>query len=65
VILAGAGYVMKTVAADLPIYSQLLIMMVLLILFAWIVWGRILDGSDRGVVLKMMKLKRGREACDN
>ena len=31
----------------------------LLILFAWIVWGRVLDGSDRGVVIKMVKLKRG------
>lgn len=59
VILAGAGYGMKTVAADLSIYSQFLIVMVLLILFAWIVWGRVLDGADRGVVLKMMKLKRG------
>ena len=58
-ILAGAGYGMKTIAADLSIFSQFLIMMVLLMLFAWIVWGRVLDGSDRGVVLKMMKLKRG------
>ena len=58
-ILAGAGYGMKIIAADLSICSQFLIMMVLLILFAWIVWGRVLDGSDRGVVLKMMKLKRG------
>ena len=58
-ILAGAGYGMKTIASDFSIYSQLLIMTVLLILFAWIVWGHVLDGSDRGVFLKMMKLKRG------
>lgn len=59
VILAGAGYGVKTIAADFSIYSQFLIMMVMLILFAWIVWGRVLDGSDRGVVIKMVKLKRG------
>ena len=53
-ILAGAGYGIKTVAADLSIYSQFLIMILLLILFAWVVWGRVLDGSDRGAVLNMM-----------
>jgi O-antigen/teichoic acid export membrane protein len=60
-ILAGVGYVMKTIATDFSIYSQLLIMILLLILFAWIVWGRVLDGLDRGVVLKMMKLNRRME----
>jgi len=62
VTLAVAGYGMKTIVSDFSIYSQFLIMIALLILFAWIVWGRVLDGSDRGVFLKLMKLKRGLES---
>ena len=64
-VLAGAAYGMKTIAADLSVYSQFLIMMLLLILFAWIVWDRILDGSDRGVILKMMTLKSGVGGCND
>ena len=61
-ILAGVGYVLKTLAGDLSLYSQFLLVIVLLILFSWVVWSRVLDGSDRRVILNVMKLKRRLES---
>jgi O-antigen/teichoic acid export membrane protein len=58
VILAGAGYGMKTVAGDLSIYFQFLLVMGLLVLFAWFTWNRVLDGSDRSAVLTVTKWKK-------
>lgn len=58
VILAGVGYGLKTVAGDLSLYSQSFLVIGLLVLFAWIVWSRVLDGSDRRVVLNVIKLKK-------
>jgi O-antigen/teichoic acid export membrane protein len=58
VILAGVGYGLKTVAGDLSLYSQSLLVIGLLTLFAWIVWSRVLDGLDRRVVLNVIKLKK-------
>ncbi len=58
VILAGVGYGLKTVAGDLSLYSQSLLVIGLLVLFAWIVWSRVLDGSDRRMVLNVIKLKK-------
>lgn len=62
VILAGVGYVLKTLAGDLSLYSQSLLMIGLLILFSWIVWSRVLDSSDHRVVLNVVKLKRRLES---
>jgi O-antigen/teichoic acid export membrane protein len=58
VILAGAGYGLKTVAGALSIYFQSLLVIGLLVLFAWFTWNRVLDGSDRRAVLNLTKLKK-------
>ena len=55
VILAGVGYVMKTVTGDLSLYAQSFLVLGLLIPFAWMVWSRVFDGSDRRVVLNIIK----------
>ena len=61
-IMAGACYGLKTAATSLSIYSQFLLMIGFLILFARIVWDRVLDGSDRRVVLNMLNIKRKMES---
>lgn len=58
VILAGAGYGLKTVASSLSIYSQSLLVMGLLVLFAFVSWNHVLDDSDRRVILNVTKLKK-------
>jgi O-antigen/teichoic acid export membrane protein len=58
IILAGVGYALKKLMSDLPIYAQSLLMIGLIILFAWIVWDRIFDDSDRSAILNMTKLRR-------
>ena len=58
VILAGAGYGLKTVAGALSLYSQSMLVIGLLVLFSWFTWNRVLDGSDRRAVLIVTKLKK-------
>ncbi len=55
VILAGVGYVMKMVTGDLSLYAQSFLVLGLLIVFAWMVWSHVFDGSDRRVVLNIIK----------
>ena len=57
-ILAGAGYGLKTAASGLSLYIQLLLVIGLLALFASIAWSRILDVSDRRMVLDIARLKK-------
>jgi O-antigen/teichoic acid export membrane protein len=60
-ILAVAGYGLKTVAGALSICSQSLLVIGLLVLFAWIAWNCVLDDSDRRAVLNVTKLKEKQE----
>lgn len=60
VMLAVAGYGLKTIAGALSLYSQSLLIMGLFSIFAWIAWNRILDVSDRNVVLSTTKGRRWR-----
>jgi len=55
-ILAGASYGLKTLAGTLPLLAQSLLVLGLLALFALFAWKNILDNSERGVFLKMVKL---------
>jgi O-antigen/teichoic acid export membrane protein len=57
-ILAGAGYGLKAVASALSIYSQSLLVIGLLVLFAWVAWNHVMDVSDRRAVLNMKKQKK-------
>jgi len=57
-ILAGAGYGLKNVAGALSLYSQSLLVIGLLVLFAWGSWNRVLDSLDRRAVLNVTKLKK-------
>ena len=57
-ILAGVGYGLKTVAGALSLYSQSLLVIGLLVLFAWGSWNRVLDSLDRRAVLNVTKLKK-------
>jgi len=56
VVFAGASYGLKTLAGILPLVVQFLFISGLLALFALFVWKSILDNSERGAVLKMVKL---------
>jgi len=60
VMLAGMAYGLKTLAGALPLFFQSLLIIMLLALFTWFSWKSILNASDRGAVLKAVKLwKRG------
>jgi hypothetical protein len=58
VILAGVGYGLKTVAGAFSLYSQSLLILGLLFIFALVSWNHVLDDSDRRVVLNVIKLKK-------
>ena len=60
VMLAGMAYGLKTLAGALPFFLQSLLIIMLIVSFTWFSWRRVLDASDRGAVLKAVKLwKRG------
>jgi O-antigen/teichoic acid export membrane protein len=61
VILAGGGYGLKNVASALSCYSQSLLVMGLLVLFAWVAWNNVLDDSDRRAILNVTKRKKRME----
>lgn len=56
VILGGAVYGLKILTSTVPWFAQLMLFITLLSLFAWVVWRNVLDASDRGVILKVVKL---------
>lgn len=57
-ILAGVGFGLKTLAGALSLYSKSLLVIGLLVIFAWVVWKRVLDGLDRRAVLNVIKLNK-------
>jgi O-antigen/teichoic acid export membrane protein len=57
--LAGAAYGLKSLGGALPLLAQLVLFAVLLGLFALIVWRKVLDDFDRGVVLRVVTLSQG------
>jgi len=56
VILAGASYGLKTLTGTLPLLAQSLLVLGLLALFALFAWKSILDNSERGAILNVVKL---------
>lgn len=56
-ILAAAGYGIKTIACDLSIYYQSLLVAGLLAIFTGFAWRRILDVSDRRTIINITKRK--------
>jgi O-antigen/teichoic acid export membrane protein len=57
VMLAAISYVLKAFAYALPMSVQSLLFIGLLASFAFFAWNYVLDDSDRGMVLKVAKLK--------
>ncbi len=53
-MLAGASYGLKTLIGT-PVLIQFLLVLGLLVLFALFAWKSILDNSERGAILKMVK----------
>lgn len=53
--LTGMVYAVKALTASLPLFVQAVIFFVLFGLFAWVVWRRVLDYLDKGVILGMTK----------
>ena len=57
-LLAGMAYGLKSLAGTLPLFTQSVLFIVLFGLFAWLVWRKVLDASDRGAVFKAVNLWR-------
>ncbi|HEB36043.1 hypothetical protein LCGC14_1197630 [marine sediment metagenome] len=56
VVLAGMSYGLKTLTGTFPLLAQSLLVLGLLALFAVFAWKNILDNSERGALLKVVKL---------
>lgn len=63
VMLAAAGYGLKTVASSFSIYYQSLLVAGLLVIFTGFAWRCILDGSDRRAIINIAKRKNLLEAA--
>lgn len=61
-MLAGMAYGLKSLAGTLPLAAQFVFFAVLLGLFAWLAWRKVLDGLDRGAVFKVVKPWQGSES---
>jgi len=59
--LAIIGYGLKMAEGAYSIYSQLLLVALVLLLFAWIAWNNVLDSSDRNAILNIINRKEKRE----
>lgn len=57
-MLAGIAYGMKAFVYALPLPVQFLLFIGLLASFAFLAWNYVLDESDRGVILKIVNLKK-------
>jgi hypothetical protein len=55
-LLVGMAYGLKILGSALPLFALFVLFVVLLGLFAWVVWRNILDASDRGMLVKAIKL---------
>jgi len=60
-LLTGMAYGLRNLAGALPLFAQSLLFVALFGLFAWAVWKMVIDTSDRGVVLHLMKLWQSSE----
>ena len=58
-LLASATYGLKSLAGGLSIFTQTLVFVALFSSFTWIAWRNVLDASDRGVVLKLIRVWDG------
>lgn len=56
VVLAGTSYGLKTLSGTLSLLAQSLLISGLLVLFALFAWKSVLDNSERGAVLNVVKL---------
>jgi O-antigen/teichoic acid export membrane protein len=54
-LLACIAYGLKSLAGTLPLFVQSVLFVALFSLFAWLVWRKVLDASDKGVILKLIK----------
>ncbi len=54
-LLAGITYGLKTLTSALPLFIQLVSFAVIIGLFVWFVWRKVLDASDKGTILKVVK----------
>ena len=56
--LVAAAYGVKVLTASLPLSAQVIFIIVLLIIFAWVAWMRVLDYRDRSAIFGMVKINR-------
>jgi O-antigen/teichoic acid export membrane protein len=56
IIFAGLSYVLKRLFGVLPLFAQALIVLGLFCCFALFCWRKILETSERGIIIKMVKL---------
>jgi len=54
-LLAGMAYGLKSLTGALPLFIQPVSFAVIIGLFAWFVWRKVLDASDKGIILKVVK----------
>ena len=54
-LLAGITYGLKSLTGALPLFIQTISFTVIIGLFAWFVWRKVLDASDKGIILKAVK----------
>lgn len=55
-ILIGIACVLKSLLSFLSLFVQIALLVALFGLFAWVVWVKVMDASDKGVILKVVKL---------
>ena len=55
-LLAVITYDLKSLTSAFPLFAQFVFFVALFSLFAWVVWRKVLDASDRGTILKVVKL---------
>jgi len=54
-LLGGLSYGLKGLVGTFPMFAQFVLFVALFGLFVWFVWRKVLDDSDRGTVLKVVK----------
>lgn len=54
-MLTGAAYGLRALTNSLPLFVQAVIFIVPFVLFAWVVWKRVMDAIDRGAILGVIK----------
>jgi len=55
-LLTGMAYGLKDLAGAFSLFAQSLLFVALFGLFAWAVWQKVMDTSDRNTILRMVKL---------